>query len=254
MRLTDEQVAEKTKRASEALLFLARNYGDGMARRQYHEISEALHEIDALLTDRAELVAEVHRFRSLVEAHEEVKAQLKAEIERLKGWAKTIGYDLDAVEECHKMHLQNCSQCPRLECCDNISPMRELKAEIERLRGLMGEGARVYVTDDGEPALKDSGQCEEFPSSMVRDIRTGKGRFDLISPYALRRLARVMEKGCAKYGERNWEQGAPADRFLDSCLRHLTQWQMGLRDEDHLGQAFWNLHCIVHFDEKGRGE
>lgn len=38
----------------------------------------------ALLKDRAELQAEVHRFRSLVEAHEEVKAQLKAEIERLR--------------------------------------------------------------------------------------------------------------------------------------------------------------------------
>ena len=122
-----------------------------------------------------------------------------------------------------------------------------------------------YVPDDGEPRLtyggcpedrsiKDSGQREEFPSGMVRDIRTGKGRYDLISPYALRRMARVMEKGCSKYGERNWEQGAPADRFLDSCLRHLGQWQMGLHDEDHLGQAFWNLHCIVHFDEIEYGE
>jgi hypothetical protein len=72
MRLTDEQVAEKTKRASEALLFLARNYGDGMARRQYHEISEALHEIDALLTDRAELRAYV-------------EALVAAEAERAKG-------------------------------------------------------------------------------------------------------------------------------------------------------------------------
>lgn len=119
---------------------------------------------------------------------------------------------------------------------------------------MQGEGVMVYVPDDGEPALKDSGQREEFPSGMVRDIRTGKGRYDLISPYAERRLAKIMEKGCAKYGDRNWELGADPQRFYDSLRRHLAQWQMGMTDEDHLGQAFWNLHCIVHFDEKGRGE
>lgn len=119
---------------------------------------------------------------------------------------------------------------------------------------MQGEGASIYIPDDGEPALKDSGQREHFPSGMVRDIRTGKGRYDLISPYTMRRLARIMEKGCEKYGERNWEQGAPADRFLDSCLRHLGQWQMGMHDEDHLGQALWNLHCIVHFDEIEYGQ
>lgn len=105
-----------------------------------------------------------------------------------------------------------------------------------------------------EKPLKDSGEREQFPSGMVRDVRRGKGRYDLISPYTMRRLAKIMEKGCEKYGERNWEQGAPADRFLDSCLRHLGQWQMGMHDEDHLGQALWNLHCIVHFDEIEYGQ
>jgi len=123
-----------------------------------------------------------------------------------------------------------------------------------------GEPAYVRLPDDGEPfmlgelgemmTLKDSGQREQFPSGMVRDIRTGKGRYDLISPYAMRRLAKTLEEGVEHYGERNWEKGAPTDRFLDSCLRHLIQWEMGMDDEDHLGHAFWNLHCIVHFDEK----
>lgn len=81
--LTDEQVAKKTKRVSEALLFLARNYGDGMARRQYHEISEALHERDALLADRAELVAKNEWLEATLAATRERLAGRKAEVERL---------------------------------------------------------------------------------------------------------------------------------------------------------------------------
>lgn len=123
---------------------------------------------------------------------------------------------------------------------------------------IYARGEEPYpVTYGGCPedrSLKDSGQREEFPSGMVRDIRTGKGRFDLISPYADRRLARHMEKGCAKYGERNWEKGCDIGRFLDSCKRHLGQWEMGETDEDHLAAAYWNLHCIVHFDEIEYGE
>jgi hypothetical protein len=119
---------------------------------------------------------------------------------------------------------------------------------------MQGEGATAYIPDDGEPALKDSGQREHFPSGMVRDIRTGKGRYDLISPYALRRLARVYEAGAQKYDDYNWLKGAPYCRFVDSALRHIQQWQMGHTDEDHLANAAWNLFCILHFDSLGRSD
>jgi len=97
--------------------------------------------------------------------------------------------------------------------------------------------------------LKDSGQREAFESGMVRDIREGKGRYDLISPIALRRLAIVYEKGAVKYEDRNWEKGAPMSRFMDSALRHLNQYKEGKRDEDHIAQACWNLFAMLHFDE-----
>lgn len=97
--------------------------------------------------------------------------------------------------------------------------------------------------------LKDSGEREKFDSGMVRDQRAGKGRFDLISPIALRRLAVIYEKGAIKYEPRNWEKGAPMGRFLDSALRHLNQYKEGYRDEDHLAQSAWNIFCMIHFDE-----
>lgn len=85
-----------------------------------------------------------------------------------------------------------------------------------------------------------------FETGSQREEKTGKGRFDLISPRFLRRLALVLEKGAKLYGDRNWEKGLPLHSFLDSCLRHLAQFLMGQRDEDHLAHAAWNIHGLIH--------
>lgn len=94
----------------------------------------------------------------------------------------------------------------------------------------------------------DSGQRESFPSGMVRDVRHGKGRFDLVTPIGLRRLAQVYERGAAKYDDRNWEKGSPLSRFIDSAERHINDYKCGLRDEDHLAQASWNLFAVMHLE------
>ena len=107
----------------------------------------------------------------------------------------------------------------------------------------------VGIMTEDKFILKDSGQREEFDSGMVRDTQKGKGRFDLISPFALLRLARIYEKGSEKYDDRNWEKGAKFGRFLSSALRHIFQYMMGYKDEDHLAQAAWNLFAIMHLEQ-----
>ena len=96
---------------------------------------------------------------------------------------------------------------------------------------------------------KDSGQREEYTTGAKRDVQANKGRYDLISPVALRRLAGVLERGSVKYGDRNWEKGIPMSRCLSSALRHLFQYSEGMRDEDHLAQAMWNVMAMIHFEE-----
>jgi hypothetical protein len=96
---------------------------------------------------------------------------------------------------------------------------------------------------------KDSGQREEFDTGSRRDTREGKRRYDLISPVALARLAGVLERGAAKYGDRNWEKGQPLSRYLDSALRHTFQVLAGKTDEDHAGQAMCNLMAFIHTQE-----
>jgi hypothetical protein len=95
----------------------------------------------------------------------------------------------------------------------------------------------------------------QFKTGAKRSVRTGKGRYDLISPIALRRLSKVYEQGAEQKGDRNWEKGFEMSRSIDSALRHINQYREGFRDEDHIAQACWNLFACIHFEEqieKGR--
>ena len=109
--------------------------------------------------------------------------------------------------------------------------------------------AEAAEAEEKKYITKDSGERESHQSGAVRDVRKGKGRYDLFSPYALKRIAGVFERGAEKYNDRNWEKGMPYSRFLDSALRHTFQYLEGKRDEDHLAQAAWNLMAIMHMEE-----
>lgn len=97
--------------------------------------------------------------------------------------------------------------------------------------------------------LKDSGSRQEFDTGARRDLQKGRGRPDLISTIFKQRLAVVMEKGAEKYGDRNWELGIPLSRFASSAMRHLDQAFDGQADEDHLGQAAFNIMGWMHTKE-----
>lgn len=113
-----------------------------------------------------------------------------------------------------------------------------------------GRKPRPAVENNMNDPLPDSGQRRSFATGSVRDDRTGKGRYDLIPPEAIRELAIQLEKGCAKYGERNWEKGQPMSCFLDSGIRHLMRYLAGDRDEDHLRAALWNVAAAVTTRER----
>ena len=107
-----------------------------------------------------------------------------------------------------------------------------------------------YTMSDFE--MKDSGERTIFEGKAMREVVEGKGRYDLISPFAIKRLATVMEKGAVKYDDRNWEKGGiKFSRYIESLERHINQFKMGMEDEDHLGQAMFNLMALLHFDELG---
>lgn len=97
--------------------------------------------------------------------------------------------------------------------------------------------------------VKDSGERQSFATGSVRDTQVGKGRYDLIPPISLKRLAQHYENGARKYGDRNWELGQPLSRYLNSALRHLQNILAGDTSEDHLAAAAWNVFAIIHTQE-----
>jgi hypothetical protein len=105
-----------------------------------------------------------------------------------------------------------------------------------------------------ESGLSDSGHRKVFATGARRDRPQGKGRYDLISPVALRELALLLEKGAIKYsdpetgegGARNWEKGLPLSDLVDAAKRHLNDLLEGDRTENHAVAAMWNCMVLVH--------
>lgn len=97
--------------------------------------------------------------------------------------------------------------------------------------------------------LYHSGNHRDFGTGAVRDTDVGKPRPDALSPFALHRFAVWMEKGFREYGEWNWENGIPVTQLVASLQRHINAYTRGLRDEDHLSAALFNIQCILHFEE-----
>jgi hypothetical protein len=103
---------------------------------------------------------------------------------------------------------------------------------------------------DTEKIIKDSGTRREFETGAVRDMSEGKGRFDILPYYGIEAVARLMEQGAKKYGERNCFKGIPNHSFLDSGMRHASKFLRGMADEPHLVMAAWNLLMAVDQQER----
>jgi hypothetical protein len=86
-------------------------------------------------------------------------------------------------------------------------------------------------------------------SGAKRDNNAGKGAYELISPFALERLAKIYERGANQKGARNWEKGINFGRCIQSAKRHINQYMQSMDDEDHLAQACWNLCAVMHYEE-----
>lgn len=123
-------------------------------------------------------------------------------------------------------------------------------------RDARGQGSGARGRDDGLVVGRAEVFCgvkaerqESFSTGATRSDSTGKGRFDLLSPVAMRRLALRYEGGARAHGDRNWEKGIPVSRCLSAALRHTFQYLAGARDEDHLAAAAWNLCAAMHFQD-----
>jgi Domain of unknown function (DUF5664) len=105
----------------------------------------------------------------------------------------------------------------------------------------------------GFGGVKDHGTGnEKYTTGAVREATVGRGRFDLVPAYPIKRLAQHYENGARKYADRNWEKGIKLSRFLDSAERHLNSFKEGERTEDHLAAILWNICGYVWTEQEIR--
>ena len=95
--------------------------------------------------------------------------------------------------------------------------------------------------------MKTSGKTRQFPTGSQRDSSENKPRMELL-PYdiLMERIAPLYASGAAAYGDNDWRKGQPSSAVFGSLMRHLTKWQKGERDEDHLAAVVWNALALIN--------
>lgn len=81
-----------------------------------------------------------------------------------------------------------------------------------------------------------------------------KPDMDLLSPYAIEKIAQVMTFGKKKYGANNWRNGIVYSRLLAAVHRHLNAYRKGETFDpetglSHISHALCGLMMISEFEE-----
>lgn len=85
-----------------------------------------------------------------------------------------------------------------------------------------------------------------------------KPQMELLSPFALEEVAKVMTFGAKKYSANNWRGGFKYSRIISAVLRHITAYMRGeAKDPEtglsHLAHACCGLFMLLEFEKTGAG-
>ena len=75
-----------------------------------------------------------------------------------------------------------------------------------------------------------------------------KPRYELVDPYALNEIVKVLTHGSLKYDDHNWSKCETITRYFGACCRHLFAWLGGEdidKDSGHLHLAC--AGCCIFF-------
>lgn len=114
------------------------------------------------------------------------------------------------------------------------------------------ETTGVKPIDPASLPTKATDTKDQFVTGAVRSSAEGRGRPQDISPFAVYRLSRLLERGAKLYGERNYQRGMSMDRTMGSLLRHAFQAMAKQTDEDHLAAVMFNAMVLLDTDERVR--
>lgn len=89
----------------------------------------------------------------------------------------------------------------------------------------------------------------------TKDIE-GKLRYNLIPPFSLAQVARVLTKGAVKYAPDNWKKVPDANnKYVEALFRHLEKYRAGEMvdpesGEHHMAHIATNAMFLLWFDRQ----
>ena len=89
-----------------------------------------------------------------------------------------------------------------------------------------------------------------YKTGAKREEKSNKSYVHSIKGYTRLRFGFHMTKGAKAHGDKNWEKGFPTDSYLESLDRHLAQYLMGDRSEDHLSAIIFNTQGLMINEQK----
>jgi hypothetical protein len=95
--------------------------------------------------------------------------------------------------------------------------------------------------------LKDSGTRETIETGAMKEPSNGRGDFSLLPFEVIWDDAIHYEQGAKKYAPRNFEKGIPFSKCFSSAIRHMIQFWMGDKSENHLAAARWHMAALSFY-------
>jgi len=89
-----------------------------------------------------------------------------------------------------------------------------------------------------------------FDSGSQRDDDSDKPLTANLTPYTRLRYGYHMRKNANKYGKGNWELGQPDVVLLESIDRHLCQYMISDRSEDHLSAMIFGIVMLMQNEQR----
>lgn len=116
-----------------------------------------------------------------------------------------------------------------------------IKAKYE---GVDSSELTMFVThppcNDCLAEIKKFG-CKLHIVGAFMKFDTNKLRYDLLPPFAIQEIVKVLTYGAKKYKPNNWRQVDDINRYIAAAYRHIEAWRLG---EDFDKES--NLHHLSH--------
>lgn len=134
----------------------------------------------------------------------------------------------------------------------NVEEIAEEAEKLRRIQKMFEDEAKEQETKKTKVKSPQKKDIRVYSTGANRDSDEGKPLLTFIPWDIMDRVANHYMIGAEKYGDDNWRKGMPSTEIIQSLMRHMRAYFMGMDDEDHLSAMAFNINCLIYNEEKMR--